>query len=74
MGLRAEKSWYIVLFASVGAIICSMVSSRNPGLKLHPCACAKVRSSSMTPVISERTPTFSRSSAWEGVSKITLVG
>lgn len=28
----------------------------------------------MTPVISERTPTFSRSSAWEGVSKTTLAG
>jgi hypothetical protein len=28
----------------------------------------------MTPVMIERTPTFSRSSAWDGVSKITLAG
>lgn len=74
IGLRAVKSWYIVLFASDDTTICSMTWFRKPGLKLQPWALARPVSSSMTPVISERTPTFSNRSAWEGVSKTTLAG
>jgi hypothetical protein len=52
----------MVLWVSVGAVICSIVASRNPVLKLQPWAVARFKSSSMTPVIIERTPTFSNSS------------
>ena len=74
IGLREVKSWYITLCASVGAIICSIVSSRKPLRKLQPWTLASAMSSSMTPVISGRTPTFSSSSACDGSSKMTLAG
>jgi hypothetical protein len=63
MGLLAMKSWYMMLFDSDGRIIFSMTSSLKPGGNSHPCAFARLRSSSMTAMIKSRTPTFSKSSA-----------
>jgi hypothetical protein len=74
IGRLASKSSHIVLLFSCGCVMLRRVVSRKSAGNVQSCALARASNSSSTPVMSGRTPTFSMSSAWFGVSKRILAG